>query len=112
VVTGCFLTATATATTGASCPLMTVDPWNESLGDNDEALQNPLADSILALTDYEANVVMSNKRYTLNDGYVTLDRIAYPIPDLETPKITNFQGATATIWPPTMGYTFITQQDD
>ncbi|KAG8666653.1 hypothetical protein FPOAC2_11769 [Fusarium poae] len=112
VITGCFLTATATTTTGASCPLMTVDPWKESLGDNDDGIQDPLEDFIGALSVYEASVYMSGKRYTINDdGYVTIDRVAYPLPALKSPKITKFKEATATIWPPMTGYTFVPADD-
>ncbi|RGP81306.1 chitinase [Fusarium longipes] len=112
VITGCFLTATATTTTGASCPLMTVDPWDESLGDESDSFQDPFEGRIRALREVDPSVIVSKKHYTVTDGYVTLNRIAYPIPDLKSPKITKFASATATIWPSDIIYTFVPYNPD
>lgn len=99
VITGCFLTATAT-TTAASCPLVTVDPANDDQGDdsNEDVGLGPKVK-----TTYSASVVIDQKphpiRYPVNKGYVTIDRTAYPVPSVKSVTRTELNGTTVIILP-------------
>ncbi|KAH6949099.1 family 3 carbohydrate esterase, partial [Fusarium avenaceum] len=103
IITGCFLTATAT-TTASSCPPITVDPWGEILDENDDGSGREHFGQATKTT-YSASVVVSSERYLVRDGYATLDKTAYSIPDVKSPSITKLQGMSATIFPPYVGAT-------
>ncbi|KAF9768889.1 hypothetical protein IL306_013736, partial [Fusarium sp. DS 682] len=100
VITGCFLTATAT-TTEASCPLTRVE-YDDDLGDDSNALGN-LGSTYK--TTFSASVIVSATPYPVNDGYATIDRTAYPIPDVESPSKTKMLGTSAIIFPSHVGNT-------
>ncbi|CCT63634.1 related to acetylxylan esterase [Fusarium fujikuroi IMI 58289] len=100
VITGCFLTATAT-TTGASCPLTPVD-YGDDFGDDDNALGN-LGSTYK--TTFSASVIVSSTPYPVNDGYATVDRTAYSIPDVESASKTKMRGTSAVILPSYVGTT-------
>ncbi|KAJ3540811.1 hypothetical protein NM208_g4894 [Fusarium decemcellulare] len=107
VITGCFLTATAT-TTGASCPLSSLDYENDVLGDDGgDANLGKTYETTLSPT-----VVVSATPYPVNDGYVTVDRTAYPIPNVKSPTSTKMRGTSAIILPSHVGTTIsITRKD-
>ncbi|KAG4252922.1 chitinase [Fusarium proliferatum] len=97
---GCFLTATAT-TTGASCPLTPVD-YGDDFGDDNNALGN-LGSTYK--TTFAASVIVSSTPYPVNDGYATVDRTAYSIPDVESASKTKMRGTSAVILPSYVGTT-------
>ncbi|KAG4288667.1 chitinase [Fusarium proliferatum] len=97
---GCFLTATAT-TTGASCPLTPVD-YGDDFGDDNNALGN-LGSTYK--TTFSASVIVSSTPYPVNDGYATVDRTAYSIPDVESASKTKMRGTSAVILPSYVGTT-------
>lgn len=101
VITGCFLTATTT-TTDSSCPLVTVDPWGEVLGDDGNGLE-PFGTAYK--TTYSASVYVSSTPYPVNDGYVTVDKTAYPIPNVKSATTTNMRGTDALVFPSHVGTT-------
>ncbi|CAG1976172.1 unnamed protein product [Fusarium graminearum] len=108
VITGCFLTATAT-TTEASCPLITLDHENDLLGDDSNIYGNL---GTTYKTTFSATVIVSKRAYPVNDGYVTVEKTAYPIPDVDTATRTKMRGTSAIILPSLVGVGFsITNKD-
>ncbi|EYB21918.1 hypothetical protein FG05_11578 [Fusarium graminearum] len=99
IITGCFLTATAT-TTGSSCPLMTVNPRLDDLGDDDSGYGD--TGKTVKVT-YSATVIVSKTLYPVNKGYVTVDRTAYPIPNVKSVTRTKMRGTSAVILPSHVG---------
>ncbi|KAJ4243319.1 hypothetical protein NW762_014829 [Fusarium torreyae] len=108
VITGCFLTATAT-TTEASWPLITLDHENDLFGDDSDVFGN-LGKTYR--TTFSATVIVSTTAYPVNDGYVTVEKTAYPIPDVDSATKTKMRGTSAIILPSHVGTTTsITNKD-
>ncbi|KAJ4179362.1 hypothetical protein NW767_014646 [Fusarium falciforme] len=99
IITGCFLSATAT-TTGSSCPLITVDPRKDDLGDDDSG-HGKLGKAYE--TTFSPSVIISSRPYPVNDGYVTVDKTAYPIPNVKSVTKTKMRGTSAIILPSHIG---------
>ncbi|KAM5388054.1 hypothetical protein ACJA88_001314 [Fusarium oxysporum] len=100
IITGCFLTETAT-TTDASCPLTTLD-YDGDLGDDYNGVGNW---GSTYKTTFSASVIVSSTPYPVNDGYATVDRTAYPIPDVKSATKTKMRGTSAIILPSHVGNT-------
>ncbi|KAG8354930.1 hypothetical protein FVEN_g7352 [Fusarium venenatum] len=108
VITGCFLTATAT-TREASCPLITLDHENDLFGDDSDVFGNLGKTS---KTTSSATVIVSKTACSVNDGYVTVEKTAYPIPDVDSATKTTMRGTSAIILPSQVGTTIsITNKD-
>ncbi|KAF7539602.1 hypothetical protein G7Z17_g12400 [Cylindrodendrum hubeiense] len=99
LITGCFITATAT-TTGSYCPLITVDPVNYDLGDDDN-VYGDLGPTVK--TTYSASVIVEKTPYRVSSGYVTIDKTAYSIPPVKSISKTKLAGTSAIIIPSSVG---------
>ncbi|KAM0399178.1 hypothetical protein ACHAPZ_007073 [Fusarium culmorum] len=108
VIIGCFLTATAT-TTEASCPLITLDHENDLLGDDSNIYGNL---GTTYQTTFSATVIVSKRAYPVNDGYVTVEKTAYPIPDVDAATRTKMRGTSAIILPSLVGVGFSITNND
>ncbi|KAL7934262.1 hypothetical protein V8C35DRAFT_327188 [Trichoderma chlorosporum] len=101
IITGCFLTATAT-TTGAYCPLVSIDPTTDDEGDDINLLSNAAS---AYNTTYSQSVFIGNTAYPVISDYVTVSQTAYPIPTVTSVTSTVLDGATAIILPSFVGVT-------
>ncbi|KAF3066283.1 hypothetical protein CFAM422_009276 [Trichoderma lentiforme] len=101
VITGCFLTATAT-TTGSYCPLVTIDPTTDDEGDDVNLFGN--WGPTFTVT-YPESVIVQQTPYPVISGYVTVAQTAYPIPNVESLSTTSLDGTRAVVYPSFVGLT-------
>ncbi|KAL7795689.1 hypothetical protein V8C43DRAFT_304570 [Trichoderma afarasin] len=101
VITGCFLTATAT-TTGSYCPLVSVNPTTDDEGDDVNVFGNI---GSTFTTTYSESVIVKQTPYPVVSGYVTVAQTAYPIPTVNSVSTTTLDGTPAVIIPSFVGVT-------
>ncbi|KAH7244874.1 hypothetical protein B0J15DRAFT_500889 [Fusarium solani] len=99
VITGCFLTATAT-TTGSYCPLAAVDAERDENGDD-----NGSRIGTAYKTTFSPTAIIKSTQYRVKSGYVTVDKTAYPVPSATSVIKTKIDGTSATIIPSFVGTT-------
>ncbi|KAH0523889.1 hypothetical protein TsFJ059_008835 [Trichoderma semiorbis] len=95
VITGCFLTATAT-TTGSYCPLVSIDPTTDDEGDDVDLIGNW---GPTVTVTFSESVVVQQTPYPVVSGYVTVAQTAYPISNVKSISTTSLDGTRAVIYP-------------